>query len=123
MVRTRHPLTVNSARPPGPVPSPPGFLFLRFSSRNCRFASIRRAIHFVPLSAYIITSVSKQASKEPHLVCFVSPATFRLVVVIGLLEIASPESLLGSDSLSSLPPCGKDNNEWRLDFALRLFAP
>ena len=39
--------------------------------------------HFV--SPYIITSASKQASnysEEPHLVCFVSTAAFRVVVIV-----------------------------------------
>ena len=49
------------------------------------FRSVRVSFgaHFV--STYIITSASKQASnysEEPHLVCFVSPAAFRVVVIV-----------------------------------------
>ena len=89
---------------PGPVPSPPGFPFLRFSSRNCRFVSIRRAIRFVSLKCRHHYKC-KQASKQ--IIRGTSPGRFRFAGHISfgvrgcggdgvehLLEVASPESLL-----------------------------
>ena len=57
----------------------------QFVSASISFSAffVRRAFLF-PLS-YIITSLSKQESnksEEPYLVCFVSPAAFRVVVIV-----------------------------------------